>query len=240
MYYLRSDLCVSVCFVLSVTFFYFLFFWLQDPYGRTDLLDCMRRTKLNWNNWNLSVHPYIRTHMTRKITETCLSIRAFVFRTRDSDKFLPLDVLPPDRICIVICLSFVIQHFFLFSFFFFGLGPPYGRTDLWLFATELKLNWNNYTWSVHPWHSLLTRKNNWNLSVHPCIRVPLRPDFRTYWLKKKKKKKWLTDFIQTDGYSITYIVALHVHCALRCVHCICITCITLRCVAIRYVHTDWT
>jgi hypothetical protein len=55
------------------------------------------------------------------------------------------NVLPPiGSVCLFVV--FVRQ-------LFFGSGPPYGRTDLLLYATELKLNWNNWNLSVHPWHS---------------------------------------------------------------------------------------
>jgi hypothetical protein len=63
---------IGSVFVFVYFFFFFFFFWLGPPYGRTDLLDCMR---LNWN-WT-------------EITETCLSIRD-IFRTYWQEKNLKL------------------------------------------------------------------------------------------------------------------------------------------------------
>jgi hypothetical protein len=69
MYYLRSDLCLFVCFVVRNIFF---FFFLVGTSVRTDRLMTVCDWTVNWNNWNLSVHPWHSYILTRKITETCL------------------------------------------------------------------------------------------------------------------------------------------------------------------------
>jgi hypothetical protein len=112
-------------------------------------------------------------------------------------------------------------------FFFFWLGPPYGRTETLLYA--LNWNWTEITetcLSIRDIRTYFDKKNNWNLSVHPDIRVPyILTDFRTYWLKKNKNKKndWLTSF-RTDGRTSVHTL----HCI--ALHCIALHCIALHCI----------
>jgi hypothetical protein len=142
-----------------------------------------------------------------------------------------------------------------------------GQTYL-LYATELKLNWNNWNLSVHPWHSyiltfyidisILARGKMTSFHVRPSVHSDFHlrgPEFETwlqqdfvilYFLKnEKKKKKWLTDFIpygRTDfhTYIALHCIALYITCI--ALHCIALHCALLHCIALHCIrmHTDWT
>jgi hypothetical protein len=63
------------------------------------------------------------------------------------NKFFAIECITSDRICVFVCLCLSVT-------FFFWLRTSDGQTYL-LYATELKLNWNNWNLSVHPWHSYM-------------------------------------------------------------------------------------
>jgi hypothetical protein len=80
------------------------------------------------------------------------------------------------------------------------LAPDLRWTDsYWLYATELKLNWNNWNLSVHPWHSyiltfyidisiLAEKMTSFNTSVRPYIQISI---FERSWVRNLAS----TDFV---------------------------------------------
>jgi hypothetical protein len=129
----------------------------------------------------------------------------------------------------------------LFVTFFFAWIHGHWRLT-WLYATELKLNWNNWNLSVHPWYrtyhfyidiSILAR-GKWLHSVRPSVRTfrfpfyevlrNLARFFLLFFDFLKMKKKNTTDWfhsVRTDGWfsvHITlYCIALHCIVLINCI-----------------------
>jgi hypothetical protein len=94
-------------------------------------------------------------------------------RLINSKQLTMIVILPPiGSVCLSVC--------FVFVRLFFGSGPPYGRTRL-DYATELKLNWNNWNLSVHPWHSyILTFYIDISILARGKMTSFQRPSVRTF------------------------------------------------------------
>jgi hypothetical protein len=153
------------------------------------------------------------------------------------------NVLPRSDLCFLCRLSVT---------FFFGSGPPYGRTDLLDCMRLTELNWNNWNLSVHPWHSyiltfyidisILARGKMTSFRVRPSV----HSDFHLRVLSSKplfcvfckKKNDWLTSF-RTDGRtSVHTLHCIALRTCITCIHCIALHCIVrvLHCIALRIAY----
>jgi hypothetical protein len=104
--------------------------------------------------------------------------------------FLPLNVLPRSDLCV--CL-FVCPS----AFFWLRTLRTDGQT-YWLYATELKLNWNNWNLSVHPWHSyILTFYIDISILARGKMTIPPRPSVHSdfHFSERSWVRNLLTNFV---------------------------------------------